>query len=317
MNSIFLSPMGRRFSILLCFAITVVGVGRAGGRTRSPISLDVLRRDGYGSVELFKGGSNILYVVAEINGKKTDLLLDTGWGGDGITVGSLPSDLHILPEKGVEMILSANGNRLPMKRGIAQSIVLGNVHVLNTQVTLSRFSYHGFVGYDFLKKCGAIIDLTNLRLYLRPPNTGRAVNLAPALTSLGMSEVSFNSTPNRNFVLNVEINGLPTRMALDTGSQRTVLDSRLARMAQTKGWDRRNLYQVDAGGRLSSADFAATKSFKIGGIPIRTPTVMLARFAGYDLTHGKLAGVLGLDVIGLNWGIIDVAQQKFYFARAE
>jgi predicted aspartyl protease len=289
----------------------------AGARTRSPISLDVLQRDGYGSVELRTGGPNILYVVAEINGRKTRLLLDTGWGGDGITVGALPSDLHIAPEKGVEMILSANGTRLPMKHGIAQSVVIGNVHIQNTQVTLSQFSYHGFLGYGFLKKCGAIIDLTNLRLYLRPPKGGRPVNLTPALTSLGMAEVPFITTPNGNFVLNVEINGLPTQMALDTGSQRTVLDVRLAKMAQTKGWDRRRVYQVDAAGRLSPADFAGTKTFKIGGVPIRTPIVMLARFAGYDLTHGKLAGVLGLDVMGLNWGIIDVAQQKLYFAKAD
>ena len=29
-----------------------------------------------------------------------------------------------------------------------------------------------------------------------------------------------------------------------------------------------------------------------------------------------MVGVLGLDVLGLNWGIIDVAQQKFYFVKA-
>ncbi len=76
------------------------------------------------------------------------------------------------------------------------------------------------------------------------------------------------------------------------------------------------MYQEDAAGVLSPADFAGTKTFKIEGIPIRTPTVFLGRFAGYDLTHGKMVGVLGLDVIGLNWGIIDIAQQKFYFAKA-
>ena len=96
----------------------------------------------------------------------------------------------------------------------------------------------------------------------------------------------------------------------------TVLDTRFAKLASTKGWGRRNMYSVDAAGVMSPADFAGPKTFKIERIPIRTPTVFLSTFAGYDLTHGKMVGVLGLDVLGLNWGIIDVAQQKFYFVKA-
>ena len=53
------------------------------------------------------------------------------------------------------------------------------------------------------------------------------------------------------------------------------LDIRFAKMASTKGWGRRNVYQEDAAGVLSPADFAGTKTFKIEGIPIRTPTVFL------------------------------------------
>ena len=73
--------MGRRFTVLVCVAVMSLGAGGAAA-VMSPISLDVLRRDGYGSVELIKVGPNRLYVPAEINGKKIKLLLDTGWGSE-------------------------------------------------------------------------------------------------------------------------------------------------------------------------------------------------------------------------------------------
>ena len=134
------------------------------------------------------------------------------------------------------------------------------------------------------------------------------------MTALGLAKAPFFDAPHGNFVLNVEVNGLPTLMVLDTGAQVTMLDIRFAKTARAKGWGR-DVRQIDAAGVVSAGDFAGPKTFTIGGIPIRTPVVALGRFAGYELTGGKIGGLLGLDVIGMNWGIIDVAQQRFYFAR--
>lgn len=131
-----------------------------------------------------------------------------------------------------------------------------------------------------------------------------------------MAKVPFFDASHGSYVLNFEVNGRPTQMALDTGAQVSMLDVRFAKLASTRGWGRRNMYSVDGAGVWSPADFAGTETFKIEGVPIRTPTVFLSNSAGYDLTHGKMVGVLGLDVIALNWGIIDVAQQEFYFTRA-
>jgi hypothetical protein len=286
-----------------------------GAAAKSPISLDVLQRDGYGSVQLIKGGANTLFVAAQINGEKINLLLDTGWGSSGISVGINPSTLHIVPEKGVEVGISVSGARTFAGHGMAKSVVMGNVHITDAPIFFGRFSGVGFLGYGFLKKNNAIIDLTNLRLYLRPPGKGRRVDLGPALTSLGLSQVTFSESAHKNFIVNVEVNGHPGQMILDTGAQVTLLDSRFAKVAGTRGWGR-DLRGTDAAGVESRADFAGTKTFKIDGVPIRTPDVAVTRFAMYDLTGGKMIGLLGLDVIGMNWGIIDVAQRKFYFAKA-
>jgi predicted aspartyl protease len=314
MNSIFPAPFARRFVTLLLAAIFCCSADAR--PAKSPISLDVLHRAGYGSVEMIEGGPNRLYVPAEINGRKIRLLVDTGWSGEGITLGSDPAVFGVVREKGVHVGISVSGAQTALEQGTARSVVMGNVQIRNTPILFGKISEHGVVGHGFLKRNNAIIDLTNRRLYLRPSGKGRRVDLGPALTGLGMRKVSFTDASHGSYVINIEINGSPTQMALDTGAQLTVLDRRFAQHAKTRGWGRRDLYQHDAAGVKSDADFADAKTFKIEGIPIRTPTVAVGRFAGYDLTRGKMVGLLGMDVLGMNWGIIDVAQQKFYFVPA-
>jgi hypothetical protein len=306
--------VGRYLTILSFLAVMAFSGHRAAAR--SPISLDVLQRDGYGSVGLITEGQNRVYVLAEINGHKVRLLLDTGWGTEGITVGMNPSALNIVPEKGVGWAVSVSGAHVPFAHGTAQSVVMGNVSIRGTPIYFGRVSGEGVVGRGFLKRNNAVIDLTNLRLYLRPPGKGRRVDLAPALTALGMAKAPFFDAPHGNFVLNVEVNGVPTRMILDTGAQATMIDGRFAKMARAKGWGR-DVISTDAAGVTSKADFTGPKTFKIDGIPIRTPVVVLDRFVAYEQSGGNIAGLLGLDVIGMNWGIIDVAQQKFYFVPAK
>ncbi len=289
MNLIFPPRMGPRFTILLYFAFMASWAG--GAAAKSPISLDVLQRDGYGSVQLIKGGANRLFVPAEINGKAILLMLDTGWGMEGVTIGINPAEFQIVPEKGVQMAFTAGGARTPTGHGTAKSVVMGNVRIQSTPVNFGPFNEMGFVGRGFLKRNHAVIDLTNLRLYLRPPGKGRSIDLGPALTALGLAHASF-SEEHGTFVLNVEVNGLPTQMALDTGAQLTELDLRFAKEAKASGWGRRNMVSIDAVGVTRAADFAGPKTFKIEGVPIRTPpTLFLTTFAGYDLTHGKMGGL--------------------------
>src|SRR4051812_26300771 len=98
MNLIFPAAVGRPLTLLVC--LTVVASSANTRAAKSPISLDVLQRRGYGTVELLKLEQNKLYVPAEINGKKINLLLDTGWGSPGISMGLDPSEFQIVPEKG-------------------------------------------------------------------------------------------------------------------------------------------------------------------------------------------------------------------------
>jgi predicted aspartyl protease len=174
----------------------------------------------------------------------------------------------------------------------------------------------GFVGRGFLQANSAIIDLTNLRLYLRPPGKGRKVDLGSALRRVGMGEASFAEISHGNYLVNVELNGVPAKMIMDTGAFLSGVDSRFAKQAAAHGWGRR-LEGIDANGVRSAADFSSTKSFKVGGYPIRSPIVTVQNFGFYNQSGGKIVGLLGMDVLGQNWGIIDFGQKKLYFAVAK
>src|SRR5213595_584396 len=73
----------RRFAVLISLLLTI---GLAPDLARARVSLEALRRDGYGMVELSRPEPNILTVSATINGRKARLIVDTGWSGEGITV---------------------------------------------------------------------------------------------------------------------------------------------------------------------------------------------------------------------------------------
>jgi predicted aspartyl protease len=300
-------------TVVLCFL--ALGLARAGAK--SPISLDVLRRDGYGSVPLIKGGQNRLFVRAEINGEKVELLLDTGFGAPGITIGFDPARIHLTAQKGINLGTGASGTRVAIGHGMAKSVVMGNVHIQGAPVYFGRFFGAGFIGRGFLKTNSAVVDLPNLTMYLRPPGKGRQANLAGALRSIGMSEAPFSENAEGHFIVDVELNGLPAKMMLDTGAQVTEIDARFAKAAKARGWKRDNVFRVDAAGAVTHGDLAGTKALSIAGTRVRAPTVLLGNMSFYNSTGGKVVGVLGLDVIGQNWGIIDFGRKRFYFAKAK
>src|SRR5438309_11463616 len=84
--------MGKRIALLLLLGPTIA---LSPVTANARISLEALRRDGYGMVELQRPEPNVLTVSATINGRKARLIVDTGWSDEGITVdGDFGKVLH-------------------------------------------------------------------------------------------------------------------------------------------------------------------------------------------------------------------------------
>ena len=286
------------------------------------VSLDVLQRGGYGTVEIKRPRPNVLTVAAEVDGRKLSLMIDSAWTGQGI-------GLH------------GGGT------GKAQRVTIGNVQLTDVplnavnldtranQVSRRYTGASGVVGAGFLRACAGIVDLQNLKLYMRPPGQGSRAGIGPGLTAAGMAEVAFASAGPRECVVPVEVNGHSGRMFVDTGSYLAAVDARLAsqinaRPFVTRAGHRRpqtmdefeRITRIDARSRevaalVENAPVTPLQSFKIGGAPARAPDIRLRKFDFFSAGNSKAIGVLGVDILGANGSIIDFGGQRLYFIPAQ
>jgi len=292
---------------------------------KARISLDPLRRDGYGVVELNRPEPNVLTVIATINGRKARLIVDTGWSGEGITLNGDYGSVLRSPVQAVKWLgRSVSGHALSnFKKGVADTVSLGNVQMRQVPITFGtigalQHSYDrrdihadGFIGSGFLSTCSGIIDLHNLALYLRPPGTGRRAVIGPAMKAQGLAEVPFHVIQT-NCLVAVQINDAPGVMFVDTGATLAGVDERFAPQMKSK-LRSSNVTAIDAAGIETQTKLTNLRSFRIAGVNVRAPDMRMGRFAFYDSSRGKVIGLLGMDILGRNGTIIDFGQKKLYF----
>lgn len=288
------------------------------------IDLSILQQEGYGLVEIKRPRPNTLTVQAKVNGRSVLLVLDTGWSGHGITLDADSAGAVNGPMSAEQSrAQSLSGKTLGFKQGTVDTVLLGNVEMHKVPVSVGNISglhdssvrrqigANGFLTAGFLRTCSAVIDLHNLRLYLRPPGTGHRAVLGPALRGAGLAEIPFSVTGNGHAIVEAEINGAKGAMLVDTGKSLTGVDARFASRMKVVGYSSR-VGTIDAAGAVSRTELAKLKSFKIGGVSLRAPDVRLENFPIYAQTSGKLVGFLGIDILGPNGTIIDFGNLKLY-----
>lgn len=301
------------------------------------VTLDALKRDGYGVVPIRQPKPNMLVTPATINGAKLDLILDTGFSGDGIALDSVHArklGLGTSSEKSEGE--SATGKKISVEKRGSGSVTLGNAQIQGVPLSFGKFqglrnadafstgthidmnafmAADGFLSAGFLRTCSAVVDLHNRLLYLRPPGTGRRAALGPALTAVGLASVPFTQSGG-NCIAEVEINGASAKLIMDTGATLTQVDSRFAQRMKGSAVMSNYEFQDAAGARQNRLRQAAVSSFKIAGVPVRTPNLQVANLGCYSSSGGTVVGFLGMDILGQNWSIIDFGEHKLYIAKA-
>ena len=71
--------------------------------------------------------------------------------------------------------------------------------------------------------------------------------------------------------------------------------------------------QLASGTSIQTEVIRNLRSFKINGVRVRAPDLRLSTFDFYTETGGKVAGLLGMDILGYNGTIIDFGDHKIYF----
>ncbi|MGH8094165.1 MAG: aspartyl protease family protein [Chthoniobacterales bacterium] len=342
MQKVFPRASVRILQTTCCLAIAVLGLSVA--QARNPLHLDAIERDGYGVVEMKQPVANEFFLEGSLNGHPIRLVLDTGFCSNYIMMtNATAAFLRVPPQpiKGVGHGVSgkAVGN---LRKGIADSMVLGNVQVAGVPLRFAslptlkghapeglwrtdgmlgneravRNDANGFLGLGFLRTCAAIIDLSNRRLYLKAPGTGRTPNLGPALKSVGYSAAPFQLTED-GLLVDVSINGVSGKMIIDTGDDITLVDSRFAAQAKLKSYTARDIRMLDVTGTEMRPSMAELASFKIGGVEVNRREVQVGPVGFLPASGGQVIGLLGMDFMGQSWGIIDFADHKLYFTVAK
>jgi hypothetical protein len=327
---------------IICASLLLATAGLA-----QSVSFEALQRDGYGMVPLQRPRSNILTVDAEIDGRRARLLVDTGWTGEGVSLhGEALPGLPLAAQPALEFRTSARGDRASgVRKGTAGRVLLGNVQLAQVPVFVGSFARladpvarrahaaNGIVGVQFLRTCSAILDLQNLRLYLRPPGKGRRAVISGGLRAAGLAEVPFQQTAQNDCLVPVEVNGFRGNMVVDTGTYHAVIDARLAKINARPFGTRRahprpetsdefqTITRIDARSReaaafTSNAPVTPLQSFKIGNVAARAPDIRLAPFGALPREQERTIGLLGIDILGGNGAILDFGERKLYFLPA-
>ncbi|MDQ2868346.1 MAG: pepsin/retropepsin-like aspartic protease family protein [Verrucomicrobiota bacterium] len=295
-------------------------------RVSAQLDLSILQRDGYGSVSLRRPKPNELIAKATINGRAANLVVDTGWGGPGISLDSqYASTLHKTADAKVIKGQALTGRTLSLGRAMADTVVLGNVQLKGVETFLGTFDTlrehdtrrdvgaDGFVGAGFLRMNSAIVDLQNLKLYLRPPRTGRRAEIGGAMKAVGLAVAPFTALEHGEYLVDVEINRVSGRMIVDTGAYITSIDGRYRDLLKLSG---HVAYETtDAAGVHSEADSVSPGNFKIGGVSVEISRVAMSNFGTKN--SSRILGILGMDFLGQRWSIIDFGSERLYFSPAK
>jgi predicted aspartyl protease len=316
----------------------------AGQAQAQRITLEALRRDGYGEVQLQRPRPNVITVNAEIDGRPLRLLVDTGWGGAGVSVHR--DAVGGVEGAGVTVSSYNTGSRgglvTKVRQTRAERILIGNAQLMSVPVYYGSFEplrdplkrravgASGIVGAEFLRTCSAVVDLQNLRMYLRPPGKGRRAVISRAVADAGMATVPFEQTSQNDCVVDVEVNGFRGRMFVDTGAYHAVADERVAAEIKAKPIVTRRGYprsettdefttitridarSAEAAAFAQNAPTTRLLSFKIGDVPAGAESLRIRRLPFYT-GPGKPMGLLGVDILGANGTIIDFSERKLYF----
>jgi len=321
--------MRKKSIAITSLVVLLTGIGQA----RSPITLDALRRDGYGVVTIKHPRPNELVVHATINDRPVELIIDTGWGGKGIALNQDLARALKLKAKPLPDGYTWTGAKIGNAVAMGGRVLLGNALItdvplffgnleglrmydnlaaIGSLVPVQRGGAGGIVTNGFLHATSAIIDLINLQLYLRPPAIGHRAIIGPVLKEIGLAEVPLTITADYHFIVDAEVNGETGKMLIDTGGYLTILQRQFAARAKT-GWNSTKIQLFDAAGKKSMTNLVNVRSFKIAGVPVDRPDATIA-----SATFGPgVVGTIGMDVLGQNKMIIDCGEKKLYFAARQ
>jgi predicted aspartyl protease len=288
---------------------------------RGAVTLDALglclTKNGYGGAPLVHLG-NYYHLPMQSNGKPGNLVVDTG-GPMTLLYRSSLGRLNLAESKTTEHVNGAFGRGgdvyglTTIKALTAGNCVLTNVPVaVASDSSFTRQLSNGVLGLRELIKFGAVLDLQNHLLYLRPSRPAEKVGseIKAILSRQGYTAVPLLLQKSHLYVVGA-VNGVPCHFIVDSGSYLTSLDTRFAVRTKLNVGSTR-LVGEGLGGS-SPEGMTRLSSLRIGNYEIKNGSATVAPLNPVIFAaHSDTAGLLGAEYLAINRAIFDFVSGTMY-----
>ena len=279
-----------------------------------------LTKNGYGGAQLVQLG-NFFHLPIQSSGKPGNLVVDTGSPSTLIFRSSL-NGLNLTESKTSKRVNGAFGRGSDVY-GLTtiKALTAGNCTLTNVPVAIasgsadssfSRAHSNGLLGLRELIKFGAVLDLRNHLIYLRPSRPGSSVGsgIKSVLSGQGYTAVPLLLKSNHVLVAGA-LNGVPCNFIVDTGGYVTAFDIDFVTRAKLKVAGTR-LVAESFGGR-TPVGITTFPSLRIGNYEIKNGSASVARLSPEVLrSHFEIAGLIGVEYLSINRAIFDFVSGTMY-----
>ena len=280
---------------------------------------------GYGGAQLVHPG-NYYRLPINSNGKAGDLLVDTGTPTSLIYRASVSKFGLTVTETDSAVHGAFGKDRENFGRAIIPSLTMGNCVLVNMPVVVAsdkegrgifrRYgSSDGLFGLREMNAYGAVLDLGNRLLFVRPKGPSKEIGAAvkSILTSEGYTPVKLKTLRSHLHATGA-INGMNCQFIVDTGALLTSIDSAAAAKAKIGGFRTESVADGigPSGGEVRLAKFP---SLRIGKYEIKSVSVTVVKFDGTVVGRGtdsEDAGLLGAEYLAQNSAVFDFNTKTLY-----
>ena len=305
---------------------TVATVSEAKPKDADNSTLDgLLKHDGFMGVKLKQANLDKdpkrLVIDVEINRVSGSFEVDTGAGG--ITIARRSLKKFRLVEQKTSQRLHTLGEKPASNKfwSIARldTFAIGNCVFHTIPVAIKEIPHcDGFFGTPEMHRFAAVLDCGEGALYLalRGPSSRTSSKLAAMLESNGFTQVPLRLNSDHHLEVDCSIDGVPSTILVDTGSQFTLVDERIG----TKAGIIMKQPVTQAGGPVrdnAPQSIGHVKKLAIGDFEIRDADICFMDFNEADSPSPYLLGLLGIGELASNSAIIDVGGLSMYLRHPQ
>ena len=274
-----------------------------------------LKLEGFGVVKLkqknLDSDPKRLVIDVEINQVSALLEVDTGAGGTVIARGSLKK-FRLIEHKTaipVPTFGKTSATRKFWSLAKLDTLAIGNSVTHTVPVGIKEIPHlDGLLGTPELHRVGAVLDCAESALYLAPRGPSRRTSdkLAAMLQSNGFTQVPLRLNSDHHLEVDCSVDGVPSTVLVDTGSQFTFVDESIGTKA---GIIMKQSITRVRGSDSAPRTIGRVRKLAIGDFEIRDADICFVDLKKADHPSTYL---LGISELASNFAIIDIGGLSMY-----